>query len=193
MGQTINKPIRTRRRLVDDFEEHQKKVSELIDQATENMKGSEQRRIDLEFKPFGGWNYSYGEKYQKYSSFTIWAFVTAGSLAVDWREAAIILGGSLWAQETIKNKGQWGSGASWVHNIQAGYCLYHYWFKNNKKMLVFLGVLAEAAGDIGAVIEEKMYGTNYSHYAHGEGLVIGLISAFLLDQMFKTKRALIQY
>ena len=98
----------------------------------------------LEFKPFGGYNYSYSNTFDRNASFIIWTFVTAGSYAVDWREASIVLGLSLWAQETIKKK-EYSSGASWVHNVQAGYCLYHYWAKNNKKMLVFLGVLAEAA------------------------------------------------
>ena len=166
MGQQVS--TNRRRRLVEDYEV---KIKE------------------LEFRPFGGWNYSYDEAYMKYCSFTIWALVTAGSLAVDWREAAIVLGGSLWGQETIKNKGQFGSGASWVHNIQAGYCLYHYAFKGNKKMLVFLGVLAEATGDIGAVIEEQMKGEKmYAHDAHVEGVAIGLVAAFVLDKMFTKKQ-----
>ena len=148
----------------------------------------------LAFRPFGGWNYGYGELYQNLSSWTIWAFVTSGSFAVDWREAAIVLGASMWAQETIKNR-SWGSGASWVHNIQAGYCFYHYWFRKNKRWPVFLGVLAEAAGDFGAVIEEvargKELGTQYSHKAHIEGFLEGMVAGFILDKIFTKKHALI--
>ena len=146
----------------------------------------------LAFKPFGGWNYSYSKDYMRNCSFIFWAAVTAGSLAVDWREAALVLGGSLWAQETIHAK-SWGSGASWVHNVQAGYLLYHVYFRNNRRLLPLLGVLAEAAGDVGAVLQEYVlqHDVNYSHYAHAEGLAVGLAAGWLLDRFIKKKISLL--
>ena len=139
----------------------------------------------IEFKPFGGWNYSYPEEWMRNSSFLIWALVTLGSLAVDWREAAIILGGSLWAQETIKNDGQWSSGASWVHNVQAGYCIYHWLYRGNKKFLVWLGSVAEISGDI--VAASEVWG-EFADDAHVEGLIEGFAAGFVFDAMFKKKR-----
>ena len=83
----------------------------------------------------------------------------------------------------------WGNGASWVHNIQAGYLLYHVYFRGNKRWLPFLGVLAEAAGDTGAVLQEYVlkHDVSYGHYAHAEGLAIGLAAGWLLDQLFTKK------
>ena len=155
--------------------------------------GSDEDERRLAFKPFGGWNYSYSEDYQRNCSFIIWAAVTAGSLAVDWREAALVLGGSLWAQETIRAVDSWGNGASWVHNVQAGYLLYHVYFRNNRRLLPLLGVLAEAAGDVGAVLQEYVlqHAVNYSHYAHAEGLAVGLAAGWLLDRFIKKKISLL--
>ena len=145
----------------------------------------------LEFRPFGGYNYSYTHKWMRTASFTIWALVTLGSLAVDWREALAVLGGSLWAQETIKND-PLAMGASWVHNVQAGYCLYHYWMRNNRKLLVELAVAAEGAADL-----TSFFGPDrFDDWAHVEGLGEGLIAGFVLDKfVFKTKQPLfkVQY
>ena len=154
--------------------------------------GSVEDERRLAFKPFGGWNYSYSEDYQRNCSFIIWAAVTAGSLAVDWREAALVLGGSLWAQETVKNS-PGSNGASWVHNVQAGYLLYHVYFRNNRRLLPLLGVLAEAAGDVGAVVQEYVlkHDVHYGHYAHAEGLAVGLVAGWLLDRGFKKKVSLL--
>ena len=146
----------------------------------------------LAFKPFGGWNYSYSKDYQRNCSFIIWAAVTAGSLAVDWREAALVLGGSLWAQETIRKTAREGNGASWVHNVQAGYLLYHVYFRNNRRLLPLLGVLAEAVGDVGAVVQEYVLeDEEYGHYAHAEGLAVGLAAGWLLDRFIKKKISLL--
>ena len=161
---------------------------------------SERRRLveseekkRLEFRPFGGWNYSYEYEYMRNISFSIWALVTAGSLAVDWREAAIVLSVALYGQETWKNEGQWGSGASWVHNIQAGYCFYHYWGRNNPRFLVEAAALIEITADVMAKVEEWDTGgeTIYSHYAHIEGFTIGIMAGFLLDKLFTKKKPLI--
>ena len=149
--------------------------------------GEEEDTERLAFKPFGGWNYSYPKEYMRNCSFIIWGAVTAGSLAVDWREAALVLGGSMWAQENRTDS--WGNGASWVHNIQAGYLVYHVYFRGNKRWLPFLGVLAEAVGDTGAVLQEYVlkHDVSYSHYAHAEGLAIGLAAGWCLDRVFRKK------
>ena len=99
--------------------------------------------------------------------------------------AAIVLSVSLFAQENRLETGM--AGASWVHNIQAGYCLYHYWFRNNKHMLVFLGTWAELIGD--AVAFSGIMGS-FNDAAHLEGLVEGLLAGYLLDMVFKKKQPL---
>ena len=173
MGVVLAKP--QRRRLVD----------------IETGETRAQRAKRLEFKPFGGWNYSYEETYQRNISFSIWAAVTAGSLAIDWREALLVLGLALWGQEAWRND-KWGSGASWVHNIQAGYCAYHYFVKNNTRALVTVATLGEIYADIFCKVEELDSGVPmYSHYAHIEGFTLGMASGFVLDQINHKKRALI--
>ena len=174
MGQQIFKSAqtRTRRRLVE---------GETWQEALKR----------LEFRPFGGWNYSYEHEYMRNISFSIWALVTAGSLAVDWREAAFVLSAALYGQETWKND-SWGSGASWVHNIQAGYCFYHYWGRNNPRFLVEAAALIEITADVMAKVEEWDTGTEiYSHEAHIEGFTEGIMAGFLLDKIFTKKRPLI--
>ena len=128
----------------------------------------------LEAKIFGKWDYGYSEDYQVLSSYTIWALVTWGSFSVDPWEAAGILATSFYAQENRDIRkmltfggGEWGHGSSWVHNLQAGYCWYHYFLKGNKSWPVFLGSWAEVAGDIGAVGEEYVKGMKYAHDAVG--------------------------
>ena len=147
--------------------------------------GQDAEMEKLAFRPFGGFNYSYPKKWMRTSSFTIWALVTLGSLAVDWREALAVLGGSLWAQETIKNYPH-TAGASWVHNVQAGYCFYHYWMHNNRKLFVELAVAAEGAGDLTAYFGPE----DFDDWAHIEGLGEGLIAGFILDYVFKKKQPL---
>ena len=143
------------------------------------------------WRPFGGYNYGYPNRWENISSWTIWALVTVGSLAVDWREALIVLGGSLWANEKghpltrkhVEDGGTLGSGASWVHNIQAGYCLYH-WYYDPAKILVELAVAAELSGDLTAA-----YIGNYADDVHAEGVVEGIVAAWILDKfVFNNKR-----
>ena len=176
MGQQIFKSAqtRTRRRLGEDPESHEATVKR------------------LEFKPFGGHNYSYDHEYMRNISFSIWALVTAGSLAVDWREAAIVLGAALYGQETWKSD-SWGNGASWVHNIQAGYCFYHYWGRNNPRFLVEAAALTEIVADVLCKVQELDTGGEqmYSHEAHIEGFTEGIMAGFILDKIFTRKRPLI--
>jgi len=182
-----------RRRLTDEaggFETYEKWYEAIAKEFPQFTK--------IEFRPFNGWNYSYTESWERDASFSIWAFVTLGSLGVDWREAAIVLGGSMWAQETVKKNGWnafkksekvWNTmGASWVHNVQAGYLFYHMIFRRNKRWLVWLAALYEGAAD--AICFSEIWG-KYDNYAHGEGLAFGLMSGFLLDFVFKKKQPLI--
>ena len=150
------------------------------------------------WRPFGNYNYGYEERWENIASWTVWGAVTVGSLAVDWREALIVLGGSLWANEKghplVKPSNEYhlrSSGASWVHNIQAGYCLYHYWEKKPAKIFVELAVAAEGAADATAV-----YMGGYADNVHFEGLLEGVVAAWVLDKfVFKTKQPLfkVQY
>jgi len=177
-----------RRRLTEEGESYEKWFEELVE--------FDPKVKEIAFRPFGGYNYSYDEAWMRDASFSIWAFVTLGSIGVDWREAGIVLGGSLWAQETVKKDGWalWGKegahamGASWVHNVQAGYLFYHMIFRRNKRWLVWLAALYEAGADI--VCFTEIWG-KFSNQAHAEGLLFGLMSGFLLDYVFKKKRPLI--
>ena len=179
MGQQISSQ---RRRLPEfDLAAHEREIAQM-QAAHERDKANREK---LAFRPFGGFNYSYPEKWMRTASFTIWALVTLGSLAVDWREALAVLGGSLWAQETIKNE-PYSSGASWVHNVQAGYCFYHYWMHNNRKLFVELAVAAEASGDLAAYFGPE----KFNDAVHVEGLGEGLIAGFILDKFVKKKQPL---
>ena len=150
------------------------------------------------WKPFGFVDYGYEEQYQTLSSFTIWALVTLGSFSVDPLEAILVFGGSLaWSEYSTRalfptGKLKWGTGASWIHNVQAGYCWYHYFVKGQKQLPLLLGSWAEVAGDLGAVVEESLRGEHmYSHKAHYEGASIGMIVAMLLDKFnFSSKPTL---
>ena len=52
-----------------------------------------------------------------------------------------------------------------------------------------LGSWAEVAGNVGAVVEEKLRDQEfmYSHEAHMEGASIGMALAFLFDMVFPKK------
>ena len=156
----------------------------------------------LAFRPFGGWNYSYDESWMRTASFSQWIFATAATLGVDWREAAIVLGGTLYYTENYKKYGVRlfkentdgvGSGASWGYNLQAGYLAYHVLFKRNKRWLVWLvlggGVVADVYAWLNDAGTEELDTTN--HYAHFEGFVVGLAAAYLLDFVFKKKKAVL--
>ena len=139
------------------------------------------------WKPFHNADYGYDHLYMTVSSFIIWALVTWGSFSINPYEATAILAGSL-AYTEYRVGDRWGTGASWVHNVQAGYCWYHYFVKGRKELGVMLGSLAELAGDGGAVIEELLRGQKlYSHKAHYEGATTGMLIAFLLDMLFPKK------
>ena len=152
----------------------------------------DKRIAELEWRPFGGWNYSYPEEWMRNTSWSIWASVTLGSLQVDWREAAIILGSALYCQENgiflTMDSSEEGMGASWVHNIQAGYLWYHYFVKRNRKTLVAIGTWMEIAGDVGSV--SQIFGKYHDH-AHLDGATTGFLAAFLLDKLFRKKKPLL--
>ena len=146
------------------------------------------------WKPFGFVDYGYDHAYMTISSFIIWAAVTWGSISVDTLEGIAVLAGSLlWSEYNTRKYFTagglgWGTGASWVHNVQAGYCWYHYFVKGQRQLPLFLGSWAEMAGDLGAVGEELLRGQKmYSHKAHYEGATIGMTVAFLLDMIHPKK------
>ena len=159
---------------------------------------------EIAFRPFGGWNYSYRTKESRDRAFRLWALVTLATLGVDWREGAVVLGGAVLAQETVSKWGyklfeekeepfNHGVGASWVFNVQAGYLAYHVLFKRNKRWLVWLASGLTVGGDVHLWLNdagtEELDTTN--HYAHFEGFVVGLAAAYLLDFVFKKKKAVL--
>ena len=81
----------------------------------------------------------------------------------------------------------YSNGASWVHNVQAGYCFYHYWMHNNRKLLVELAVAAEGSGDLAAYFGPE----KFNDAVHVEGLGEGMIAGFILDYVFKKKQPLL--
>ena len=113
------------------------------------------------WKPFGNMDYGYPKQYQTLSSFTVWGLVTWGSFSIDPLEAAALLAGAVaWSEYDVYNrieKGKeqpWGTGASWIHNVQAGYCWYHHFVKGQRGWPVWLGSYAEITADLGAIVEE---------------------------------------
>ncbi len=186
MGQVQIKEF-ARRRLVDKFG-----YSETYEEFAEFF------YPEIAFRPFGGWNYSYDESEIRDLGFAWWALITLTTLGVDWREGAIVLGGSVLAQETVKKWGYnlfkenevpfaWGTGASWVFNAQAGYLAYHVLFKRNKRWLVWLVSGGAVVADVGSWLNDAV---DINHYAHLEGFVVGVAAAFLLDFFFKKRKAL---
>jgi len=148
------------------------------------------------WRPFGFWDYGYPEMYMVYGSWSIWAMVTWGSFFVDPLEAAAILGYGFYVQENPekmlfmgRDKNHWGSGSSYVHNLQAGYCWYHYFIKGRREWPVFLGTWAEIAGDLAAVGEEvQKDAIMYAHDAHYKAAFLGLIAGFVLDMIRPHKK-----
>ena len=181
---------KARRRLAQSVDENGKTV---VHRRLAHGKGTPAEKFG--WKPFGFVDYGYDERYQTIASFIIWAAVTWGSISVDTLEGIAVLAGSLlWTEYNTReklNKGgdtRWGTGASWVHNVQAGYCWYHYFVKGQRQWPLFLGSWAEMAGDLGAVGEELYRGhPMYSHKAHYQGATIGMAAAFLLDMINKKK------
>ena len=144
------------------------------------------------WKPFGITDYGYDEQYKTVSSWIIWALVTWGSFTINPIEAGLLLAGSVAAQEYRAQDHEtlgWRSGASWVHNIQAGYCWYHHFIKGRQEWGTVLGSYAELTGDLGAILEEYASGKNkYNHHAHYQAASIGIAVAFLMDMISKNKK-----
>ena len=136
------------------------------------------------WKPFGAADYGYSTLRNTVASWSIWAAVTWGSFDVNPWQAAGILATALYVQEQ-RAKTNVATGASWVHNVQAGYCWYHYFVKKNKGWPVFVGTWAEISADSAAVFEEYVMktGANYGHRVHAEGAFIGFMAAWLLDRL----------
>ena len=141
-------------------------------------------RFPYTFKPFGGKEYSYTELYQIALSWTIWALVTYSSVKINTLEGIGVTAASLamneksWGLEGIPV----GGGASYAHNIQAGYCWYHYFVKGNQNG--FWGAWAELIGNLGCVGQEFLENKSlYSHIAHYRGATYGMSIAFVLDML----------
>ena len=70
---------------------------------------------------------------------------------------------------------------------------YHVLFKRNKRWLVWLASGLTVGGDVHLWLNdagtEELDTTN--HYAHFEGFVVGLAAAYLLDFVFKKKKAVL--
>jgi hypothetical protein len=113
-------------------------------------------------------------------------------------EAGALLAGSFYAQENkdvldalLFKETDWGNGSSWVHNVQGGYCWYHYFLQGNKSWPLFLGSWAEVAGDMGAIAEEQMAileDVSYAHDAHYKGAGLGMAIAHLFAIARKKRR-----
>ena len=138
------------------------------------------------FKPFGGHEYSYPseEGISIPLGFATWALQTAGTFGVDWREALVVLGVSVGAQEwgAITTEGMEGS--SFVWNAQLGYCLFRASQLNLHPFVKFTIVAGLAADLYGAQRSD----VNINNKAHLQGLALGAATALLVN--LKKKRGL---
>ena len=135
----------------------------------------------MEFKPFSDKDYGYNEMRHVVGSWAIWALVTYSSVKINTLDGLGVLAASL-----VINEKEWGlpdvkqgNGASYAHNIQAGFCWYHYFLKNNPDG--FWGSWAELAGDSYAILGEE--GLQFNHTAHFRGASIGMGIGFALDML----------
>ena len=150
--------------------------------------GSLQKTGGMKMKLFGLWDYGYQTTEEIIGSTLTWLLVTWGSFSIDKLEAILILGIALYLQETYANT-YYGNGSSWVHNVQAGYCWYHYFIRGRRNWPVFLGSMSELLSDFGAIALELKQGEFlYSHKAHWRGASEGMFAAFLFD-MFRPKKS----
>lgn len=158
----------------------------------------------------GNWNYGYENQSENNWNFARWLAITVGTLGIDYREAAIVLGGGILAQEYLDSPYPGAStdqppektprllysyeemkndpslleghnhGSSWVHNVQSGYLLYHVAFNSNRRLIVGLPLVWELFADF----------QNW-HPAHFYGLAQGCLAGFLLQRLFGKKKILI--
>jgi len=144
-----------------------------------------------DFKPFGGHNYG-GYEYASDTviSWTVWLLATYGSFYIDPIEAGGILAGALYLQEHPEiwmdedDETFMGNGASAVHNVQAGYCMYHTFFKGRREPMIWVPAHAELFADIYCTYAEDTKANPpilYAHDAHYMGMFLGMAAAFVLD------------
>ena len=148
----------------------------------------------ISFRPLGGWEYGYSDDYMCYSSWLIWALTTWGAVSNDKFEGLGILAAAMYLNESksFRNnfihdsgeRGELAGGASWVHNVMAGYCWYHYYILKKNTLPLKLGSWSELAGDLGAVAQEQLTGVGgVSHEAHYNGGSQGMAIALILDKL----------
>ena len=199
-GGTVDRT--TRRRLVgllsdEDLEALEKR----LDQVNIDAKLSKK----YAWRPFGGENYGYelGQLAQiaLYVNNAVWALTVGGALTVDWRAAAIALGGSIYLQETRydqksqvtwKQEDLWGDGSSYCWNVTGGYCTYHYFFRNNKTWLLFLAAWLTLIGDISGVLKLGKYGEETGNEAHARGFIQGVVLALILEWVLGKKQSVLK-
>jgi len=149
--------------------------------------GSLQKSGGMKIKLFGLWDYGYQTTEEIIGSLVTWFFVSWGSFSISKIESILILAIALYIQE-MKPAPYYQNGSSWVHNVQAGYCWYHYFIRGRRNWPVFLGSMSELLSDFGAIAGELNQGEFlYSHKAHWRGASEGMIAAFLFD-MFRPKK-----
>ena len=157
-----------------------------------------------DFKPFGGHNYGgYDKTSDTVISWSVWAAATYGSFSIDPLEAAAVLGTALYIQEHPKlwqdddDEKHMGNCASAVHNMQAGYCMYHVFYKgrnhfdNKRDVMPALAAHMELISNLYATWVEDEKATPpvlYAHDAHYKGMFLGMAAAFLLDCVRPHKR-----
>jgi len=149
----------------------------------ENVMGNGTQTV---FKPLGAHDYGYQYDYMTISSWTIWVLNTIGNLSIGLPEGLLVLISAMLLNE-MNSDGR-THGVSLVHNMQAGFNMYYYFLKNEITWPVFLGVLSELVGDLGAVVEEIVRESRifYNHSAHLNGIVYGIFFGFFID-FFKNR------
>ena len=156
---------------------------------------SEQKTAGVEFRPLRRSDYGYPTLGVTQVSWGLWALQTAATLSIDAREALTLLLGSMLLNDYVMTEldESWflhGTGASFVHNVQFGYLLYNYLFRNKQSNLVKIACVGEALGDLWCVYDEVSknleVGSKFSHRAHAAGIITGLLSGTILSGVFKS-------
>ena len=192
-GGTVDRT--TRRRLVGLLsDEELEALEKRLDQVNIDAKLSKK----YEWRPFGGENYGYelGQLAQAalYVNNAVWATTVGGALTVDWRAAAIALGGSIYLQEYNfrTGRGDLSMGSSYCWNVTGGYCTYHYFFRNNKTWLLFLAAWLTLIGDISGVLKLGKYGEEVGNEAHARGFIQGVVLALILEWVLGKKQPVLK-
>ena len=140
-----------------------------------------------DFRPFGKWNYGYPMKEWTMFSWPVWFIEIVFSFSESWSRGLAINAFSHFMQEVVVPvlMPELGGGASFGHNLLAGYNIVRNW--NSKSGM---RLWARRAGFLDVVVDgilipveqyslEADFNTQISHSAHALGFAIGSLAALI--------------